>query len=375
MKPAGMFAKRTALIINDNQITDNSFLEDVNNVLNSGEIPNLWEDEEKSEILNEMRAIGAEYGVYEAYENFFVQRVREYLHIILCLSPVGEEFRKRIRMFPSLVNCCTIDWFDPWPEDALLSVSSRFIEKIDDLNEEGLRESLSQVCVYVHTSVEEESTNFFNSLKRRVYITPKSYLDLIKCYSIFLFEKRSELSGRRNTLALGLSKLEETNADVGKLENELIELKPILETNVVEQEKLSKELEAKKVEANKVKVVVEEEARVVEEKAYDIKILQNQAQERLDEALPALENAQKAVNTLNQGDIAELKIVNEPTPMVLTTFTAVAILIEERADYKKIKWADIKKMLASDFFNRLKSYDKDKIPQKVINALDKFVEK
>lgn len=27
------------------------------------------------------------------------------------MSPVGDAFRSRCRMFPSLVNCCTIDWF------------------------------------------------------------------------------------------------------------------------------------------------------------------------------------------------------------------------------------------------------------------------
>lgn len=27
------------------------------------------------------------------------------------MSPVGDSFRSRCRMFPSLVNCCTIDWF------------------------------------------------------------------------------------------------------------------------------------------------------------------------------------------------------------------------------------------------------------------------
>ena len=26
-------------------------------------------------------------------------------------SPIGDAFRRRLRMFPSLVNCCTIDWF------------------------------------------------------------------------------------------------------------------------------------------------------------------------------------------------------------------------------------------------------------------------
>ena len=39
------------------------------------------------------------------------------------MSPIGEAFRTRLRMFPSLVNCCTIDWFMPWPEEALKSVA------------------------------------------------------------------------------------------------------------------------------------------------------------------------------------------------------------------------------------------------------------
>jgi ABC-type uncharacterized transport system ATPase subunit len=59
--------------------------------------------------------------------------------------------------------------------------------------------------------------------------------------------------------------------------------------------------------------------------------------------------------------------------MVGMTFTAVAILIEDRSDYKKIKWEDIKKMLSNKFFERLKTYNKDKIKKKIIDALEKFV--
>lgn len=47
MLPCGIKGERTTFLINDNQITNESFLEDVNNLLNSGEIPNLWLPEDK----------------------------------------------------------------------------------------------------------------------------------------------------------------------------------------------------------------------------------------------------------------------------------------------------------------------------------------
>lgn len=43
--------------------------------------------------------------------NLFVQITRDQLHIVVTMSPIGDAFRNRIRKFPALVNCCTIDWF------------------------------------------------------------------------------------------------------------------------------------------------------------------------------------------------------------------------------------------------------------------------
>ena len=41
---------------------------------------------------------------------WFVQRVRLQLHVVLCMSPIGDVLRSRLRQFPSLINCSTIDW-------------------------------------------------------------------------------------------------------------------------------------------------------------------------------------------------------------------------------------------------------------------------
>jgi len=60
----------------------------------------------------------------------------EYSPLIMCLcSPIGEVFRARLRQFPALVNCCTIDWFSPWPQEALQSVAWRFLGDLIDLDE------------------------------------------------------------------------------------------------------------------------------------------------------------------------------------------------------------------------------------------------
>ncbi len=60
------------------------------------------------------RAGGERGGRAQAWA-FFVAECRRNLHVALCLSPVGAAFRERLRQNPSLVNCCTFDWFQAGP--------------------------------------------------------------------------------------------------------------------------------------------------------------------------------------------------------------------------------------------------------------------
>jgi len=105
------------------------------------------------------------------------------------MSPIGDAFKRRLRMFPSLVNCCTLDWFSRWPEEALLYVSSEFLKELE-LPSDEVRASLAKMCMRIHTNVETQSERFWDELRRRVYTTPKSYLDLISLYINSLDKKR-----------------------------------------------------------------------------------------------------------------------------------------------------------------------------------------
>jgi dynein heavy chain len=53
--------------------------------------------------------------------DFFINKVRENLHMVFTCSPVGEQFRIRAQRFLAMINSTVIDWFQPWPEKALLA--------------------------------------------------------------------------------------------------------------------------------------------------------------------------------------------------------------------------------------------------------------
>jgi dynein heavy chain len=116
LRRAGMENRRTVFLFNDTQIKKESFLEDIDALLNSGEVANIFDTDEKVVICEHVRAAAqeampdAELSPMQLY-SFFVSRCRDNLHLILGMSPIGNTFRNRLRMFPSLVNCCTIDWF------------------------------------------------------------------------------------------------------------------------------------------------------------------------------------------------------------------------------------------------------------------------
>jgi dynein heavy chain len=77
-----------------------------------------------------------------------VQKCRENLHLVLAFSPIGESFRSRLRVFPSLVNCTTIDWFLPWPEEALRSTANNhFLNEMQLGKEKANIEGLVDIAV------------------------------------------------------------------------------------------------------------------------------------------------------------------------------------------------------------------------------------
>ena len=104
------------------------------------------------------------------------------------MSPIGDAFRDRLRKFPSLVNCCTIDWFTSWPADALEAVAAKQLASIDTVDEE-LAPRLARVCQHFHESARMLSSRYADEMRRYNYVTPTSYLELLSQFKRSLTEQ------------------------------------------------------------------------------------------------------------------------------------------------------------------------------------------
>ncbi|XP_037101848.1 dynein heavy chain 6, axonemal [Syngnathus acus] len=369
---AGVERKDTVFLFTDTQIVVEEFLEDVNNMLNSGEVPNLFEKDELEQVLAATRPKAKEAGISEENRDevfqYFISRVREKLHIVLCMSPVGDAFRSRCRMFPSLVNCCTIDWFVEWPREALLSVSRAFFHSVDFGTEE-LKHSFSDLCVETHVSVSVMAERFYSEVRRRYYTTPTSYLELINLYLSMLDNKRMQLVLAKDRVKSGLTKLLETNVLVATMKVELSALEPLLKQKSTDVDALMEKLSVDQESADETRRFVKEEEAIAKVKAEDTQAIADDTQRDLNEALPALEGANQALNSLDKADISELKVFTKPPDMVMTVMEAVCILLNYKPD-----WPNAKKLLGDSNFTRyLTDYDKDNIKPQVLAKLQKYV--
>ncbi|XP_016786963.1 dynein axonemal heavy chain 2 isoform X2 [Pan troglodytes] len=331
-RQAGVELKTTSFLFVDTQIADESFLEDINNILSSGEVPNLYKPDEFEEIQSHIIDQARVEQVPESSDSLFaylIERVRNNLHIVLCLSPMGDPFRNWIRQYPALVNCTTINWFSEWPQEALLEVAEKCLIGVDLGTQENIHRKVAQIFVTMHWSVAQYSQKMLLELRRHNYVTPTKYLELLSGYKKLLGEKRQELLDQANKLRTGLFKIDETREKVQVMSLELEDAKK----KVAEFQKQCEEY----------LVIIVQQKREADEQ-------------------------QKALESLNKKDIGEIKSYGRPPAQVEIVMQAVMILRGNEPT-----WAEAKRQLGEqNFIKSLINFDKDNISDKVLKKIGAY---
>ncbi|XP_074179212.1 dynein axonemal heavy chain 3 [Rhinolophus sinicus] len=390
MLQVGVATKSTVFLFTDSQIKDESFIEDINMLLNTGDVPNIFPADEKADLVEKMQTAARteEGGKMEitplSMYNFFIERVKKNLHIVLAMSPVGDAFRNRLRMFPSLINCCTIDWFQSWPTDALELVANKFLEDVE--LEDRIRTEVISMCKYFQESVKELSREYYSTLRRHNYVTPTSYLELILTFKTLLQSKRQEVDTMRNRYLTGLQKLNFAASQVAVMQVELTALQPQLIHTSEETAKMMVKIERETREADAKKLLVQADEKEANAAAAISQGIKDECEGDLAEAMPALEAALAALDTLNPSDISLVKSMQNPPGPVKLVMESICVMKGLRPERKpdpsgsgkmvEDYWGLSRKILGDlKFLESLKTYDKDSISPVVMKRIrERFID-
>uniref|UniRef100_A0A8C5IYP6 Dynein axonemal heavy chain 17 n=1 Tax=Junco hyemalis TaxID=40217 RepID=A0A8C5IYP6_JUNHY len=366
----------SVFLMTDSQVAEESFLVVINDFLASGEVPGLFQDNDMETIIGSMRPQVKSLGLEDTKENcwkLFIDKVRRQLKVVLCFSPVGSTLRVRARRFPAVVNCTAIDWFHEWPEDALVSVSSRFLEETPDIEPE-VKASISEFMSFVHTSSKEMSKIYLTVERRYNYTTPKTFLEQIKLYQNLLADKRNNLSSSIDRLEKGLMKLRSTASQVDDLKAMLAVQEVELKQKNEDTDKLIHVVGVETEKVSKEKAIADEEELKVEA-INKVRSKQRACASDLAEAEVVLSAAREALDTLNKYNLTELKSFGSPPPEVVNVMAAVLILTAENGKIPKDKsWTagKVKIGKADTFLASLKNFDGENIPEPCLKAFEPY---
>lgn len=383
-KRAGL-GNGVTFLFTDADAVDETFLDYLNNLLTSGEIPNLFSKEEYSDIANELSTALMKTGdpkavyTHEKLLKIFMSSAKKNFHLVLCFSPVGTSLRAWTIKFPGLLSGCTIDWFQDWPESARLAVAQHILKDFDIICDNEAKENLIRAITDIHGIVQGVTDEYFERFRRKVYIIPKKFLNFLENYKEQYVKKKLQIETMSNRMKGGIQKLLDA-ADAIK----------ILKVKLLDKEK---DIDQATAQADKALELVEESTKVAEEARNKVMVIKTEAEtlvaeiekdkevaeKKLEDARPALEEAAQALLTIKPTDISTVRKLAKPPHLVTLIMDAVLIYFNEKIDKvsldKEKKFLNasyktsLKIMAGTKFLPRLLNFNKDRINGETMDLL------
>jgi dynein heavy chain 1 len=406
MRRVGVEGEKICFIFDESNILSSGFLEAMNALLASGEVPGLFEGDEYNALMNACRDSAARDGVIldsdeELYRRF-TGIVQRNLHVVFTVNPSGGDWKNRSTTSPALFNRCVVDWFGTWGSKAMGEVGKEFTLQLDmgdaesiggswgigegeelmkrvgevfeGASEGGLRQAVVAALVDLHLIAKEtaEAAAAEPSSITRTFLSPRDYLTLIQNFVTCLNKRREQVEDEQLHVNAGLEKLRQTQENVAELKLSLgVKTKELKEKETLANEKLQQMVADQNI-AEKTKAEAEIMSAEVKKQQVKIDNRKNEAQRDLDEAEPALRSAQQTVRGIKKRDLDEVRNLARPPNNVKLTLECVAIMLGE----KRAEWADVRKLLSkSDFITNILNFDADKLASKQIQLVkDKYLD-
>lgn len=387
LRRSGLEDEKICFIFDESNVLSSAFLERMNALLASGDVPGLFNEEDTMKII---KSISKDNKNEENPYQLFLSRVQKNLHIVFTMNPSSGDYNNRTATSPALFNRCVIDWFGTWPREALAQVGSQLIKL--DFNEDSYDNNYNQDSDLIITSISRQKGVFtkhdaiINSMvlihenvrylcqlmaqKHLVhnFICPRDYLDFIHHYISLFNEKRESLEEQQRYLNTGLLKLRQTEDQVKTMKSNLEHKNKQLQEKQEEAElKLSEMLDNQRT-AEIAKQNAEEMSKSLEAKRKEIESAKTVIEQQLAEVEPKVQAAKDNVENIDKRALNEIKSLSKPPENVEKTIAMVGILLH--GPKNSTDWKDLKKMMVSgDFISSIVNLDPTKTTKDIIKVI------
>lgn len=400
MRRVAVDGEKICFIFDESNALGSGFLEAMNALLASGEVPGLFEGDEYTALMNSLRDSSNRSGsIADSEEELwrgFVSLVQRNLHVVFTMNPSGGEWKNRATTSPALFNRCVVDWFGTWSPKAMAEVGKEFTIRLDMGDSErvggswgigegevlmnvvseafegvsagGLRQAVVAALVDMHhvTKAMAEQIAKSSSSSCRTYLSPRDYLALIHHFVSCMNHQREKIEDEQLHVNAGLTKLTQTQDNVADLKAALssksveLQKKETLANKKLQQMvRDQKEAETRKSDLEKMSVEVEEQQKA-------IVLRKEEAQRDLDAAEPALREAQAAVKGIRKRDLDEVRNLLRPPPNVQLTLECIAVMLGEN----NLDWANVKKTVSrADFIPNILGFEADQLTSRQVHLL------
>uniref|UniRef100_A0A5K3FBS4 AAA domain-containing protein n=1 Tax=Mesocestoides corti TaxID=53468 RepID=A0A5K3FBS4_MESCO len=367
--------KKIVFLLSDDDVIDEGFLDVVNSMLVAADMRSLFSEEEREEIStglqHEMTQAGLEFS-NESVWRYFAQKASRNLHVALSMSPVGDTLRRRCQNFPGLVTNTTIDWFFPWPQQALYEVAKTLLLSHDLNILSDYYDAIIDHMVHVHLSVEGYTQEFVEKWRRINFVTPKHFLDYLTNYRRLLSEKTASKDALCERYVKGVEKLENAATQIKELNEKLVIQRAAVTTKTEACEALLASIAQNQALANEKQAQAMQKAKEMEAQSKEIELEKSAAESALAEALPALDQARSALNELDKADVTEIRSFVKPPRPVQVVSECICVF----RGFTETSWKTAKGMMAdTNFLQSLQAMDVDAISPKQFTAVKEYLER
>uniref|UniRef100_A0A7M5UV62 Cytoplasmic dynein 2 heavy chain 1 n=1 Tax=Clytia hemisphaerica TaxID=252671 RepID=A0A7M5UV62_9CNID len=312
MQSAGIDGEQVILLIEDHQLVETEFLELINSLLCSGDVPGLYTSEELDPLLNPLRDQASQDGFRGPMHAYFARRVMCNLHVILVMDSTAPSFVVNCEANPALYKCCSFQWMDGWSKSSMLKIPKMLLNKRNKANE---KESNNTIKFAVTDKLCEHFYSIHQTCQK-IGATPRLYLSFLQNYVNVYTEKRSGIEKRRGHLQGGVSKLNEATALVDDLKKSAAEQSKLLTEKQAEADAALKGITQSMQDAGNQKIEMEKLKEKQGVEAEKLAKRKKMIEAELSEIGPLLHEAQKAVGNIKGESLNEIRALRMPPEVV-----------------------------------------------------------